>query len=528
MSELVTPQQQLEALKKKLTAAISARAELEEDFSKRSHLLIDFITKLSQLCKGLDLELDNRLANLRALLKKSAPMSDIEDELERISKLLQQQTTKNERNIRDLHKEFHDAGTLLQKAKGIPAQARRTLRELLTNNTESKDALVQYLPKLSELLSIYAEVIAAKDDINVQTRSADKKSGSADTGADITPYIKKITVILSSLKLSEKQQAKLDRVKLKIGTETSETNALLEVILEVFQIVMVDMEYERKSAKHFLTSLSEALAKVQFSVKNTISETDAHRTKTNKINQELSAKLSDVAHMVETSETLSGSTDLLGEKFEQIADKIEEKNATEEKYFIELRAQLQAMQERVATLENQCQQFEKRIEEQQKKSLTDGLTKLNNRAAFDEYFAKQMVRYHHKAFELAIAVIDVDDFKQINDTYGHTAGDKTLQVIASMLSKKIGGDTFIARYGGEEFVIVFNHLSKDKVMELLNSARTYISKLPFKFKNNKVNITTSIGVTNIRDDDNIHTAFERADSALYDAKRQGKNQVIYQ
>jgi len=178
-------------------------------------------------------------------------------------------------------------------------------------------------------------------------------------------------------------------------------------------------------------------------------------------------------------------------------------------------------------LEKQSQTFEKRLLEQQQKSMLDALTKLNNRASFDEHVAKQMVRFHHKSFELAIAVVDLDDFKRINDTYGHTAGDKTLQVIASTLTKSLDDNVFIARYGGEEFVLVFDNCSYGDVMVALESLRANIAKLPFKFKNNKVTMTTSIGVTHIKQGDNIHQAFERADQALYQAKHKGKNQVIY-
>jgi diguanylate cyclase len=124
-------------------------------------------------------------------------------------------------------------------------------------------------------------------------------------------------------------------------------------------------------------------------------------------------------------------------------------------------------------------------------------------------------------------VMDLDDFKRINDTYGHTAGDKTLQVISSTFKKHIGNDAFIARYGGEEFVLVFSGISQKSLVEKLNTLRLQVAKLPFKFKNNKVTITLSIGASHVQNDDNVHMAFERADGALYQAKEKGKNTVVY-
>jgi diguanylate cyclase (GGDEF)-like protein len=123
--------------------------------------------------------------------------------------------------------------------------------------------------------------------------------------------------------------------------------------------------------------------------------------------------------------------------------------------------------------------------------------------------------------------MDIDNFKKINDTYGHTAGDKTLQVIAKSIVKNVDNDVFVGRYGGEEFVLIYSKTNEDKLIKELNLLNKYISRLPFKFKNTKVSITLSMGITHIKADDNIHTAFERADKAMYHAKEHGKNQVIY-
>jgi diguanylate cyclase (GGDEF)-like protein len=186
------------------------------------------------------------------------------------------------------------------------------------------------------------------------------------------------------------------------------------------------------------------------------------------------------------------------------------------------------MSAKVELLEQQSKVFEDKLAEQQRKSMQDALTKLANRAAFDDYFAKAMVRFHHKPFELAIVVLDIDNFKQINDTYGHTAGDKTLQVIANTIAKNVSKGVFVGRYGGEEFVLIYSKIQEKELTQELNALNKYIARLPFKFKSDKVSITLSIGATHIKANDNIHIAFERADQAMYKAKHNGKNQVIYE
>ena len=217
----------------------------------------------------------------------------------------------------------------------------------------------------------------------------------------------------------------------------------------------------------------------------------------------------------------------VSKKLEQIVQTLKNKTQLEQQQRIALHDKLTNMSAQVQQLEQQSKTFEKRIKEEQAKSLQDALTKLGNRAAFDEHFEKQIHRYQQNKFDLAITVIDLDDFKRINDTYGHIAGDKTLQVIANTLKKVIDDDVFVGRYGGEEFVLIFSHVDKEAVIKKLNILRKKVASLPFTFKNDRVSITLSIGVTLIEQNDNVHSAFERADAALYQAKKTGKNKVIY-
>lgn len=302
---------------------------------------------------------------------------------------------------------------------------------------------------------------------------------------------------------------------------------LLSSFLAAFDVISHDLVKERNTAKIFLSTLSETLIAVQTAVKRTISlQTKCHKQH-KKLNDKLENQISEMSNGLDQASSLVDVKVDINQKLEDIAKTLKEKSSLENGLQAELENKLLDMQNKVEKLEEQSRAFEQRIQEQQKKILLDALTKLNNRASFDEYFAKEMARCQHNETELAIAVADLDDFKRINDTYGHTAGDKTLQVLANTFKKKLHDDAFLARYGGEEFVFIFSNQNKDNVIKKLNSLKSHIAKLPFKFKNNKVNMTLSIGVTHVRVDDNVHITFERADTALYEAKKSGKNRIIY-
>lgn len=539
MNDKTAAAEQVTTLKKKLDAAINTRATLEKDFSNQTTLLIKFINKLSQVCKGIDLELDNRLAKLRILLTKPAPISEIEQHINTVSQLLQQHAKNNEHNILLMHVQFHNAGTALQKIKGLPDNLRRKLRALLNENSDTKEALIQYVAIFSELLNFYDGALQAKtddstnDEKNGLLNSAPQlvKSKNEPTSNMLSAEISRDVItqfhqILNGLALSDKNTKQLNIIKKELLSEIS-PEKLLNSFLNTFNIIIDDFYIERKTAEDFLATLCATLATVKDAVKTTLSTSKGSQSKQNKLNEQLQKQISSMTSTLEKATKLTEIKDDINQKLKLIAGTLDKKYHIEQISQEAIENQLNEMTTRVDLLEKQSKSFEKRLHEQQIKSMQDALTKLGNRAAFDEYFAQEMVRFHHKSFELGIVILDLDNFKRINDTYGHTAGDKTLQVIASTLTKRIDEDVFIGRYGGEEFVLIYSGIDKNSLMKELNTLKNHIARLPFKFKNNKVSITTSIGVSHVNKDDNVHQAFERADKALYQAKAQGKNQVVY-
>ena len=120
---------------------------------------------------------------------------------------------------------------------------------------------------------------------------------------------------------------------------------------------------------------------------------------------------------------------------------------------------------------------------------------------------------------------DVDHFKHINDSYGHLAGDKVLKIISKELVSRLRDSDFVARYGGEEFVIIMPNTRPADAEYALNKVREAIAGIPFHFKERQLKITVSFGVTEAVADDGPESLFHRADSALYQAKADGRNRV---
>ena len=128
-------------------------------------------------------------------------------------------------------------------------------------------------------------------------------------------------------------------------------------------------------------------------------------------------------------------------------------------------------------------------------------------------------------FDASVLMIDIDDFKNINDNYGHPFGDKMIQMVASIIAKNSRATDIPIRYGGEEFALILNGCSLENAYNVANKVRQEIEKSYLIFNGIKVSVTVSIGISLKTREDNLETTIEEADKALYESKKNGKNVV---
>ena len=164
------------------------------------------------------------------------------------------------------------------------------------------------------------------------------------------------------------------------------------------------------------------------------------------------------------------------------------------------------------------------------KAMTDGLTKAYNREAFDRYIRKIVDQNTIKRSPFSLLMLDIDDFKKINDEYGHQIGDRVLVAFVRKCTEFIRDEDFLARYGGEEFIITLPGASLRNAMKKARRILKAIAETHYTIDKNKggkkLSITTSIGVASFRKNDSVSTVIGRSDQALYQAKRTGKNRAV--
>ncbi len=159
-------------------------------------------------------------------------------------------------------------------------------------------------------------------------------------------------------------------------------------------------------------------------------------------------------------------------------------------------------------------------------SITDELTGLHNRRHFEQNFEREFLRSKRYGSELSVAIIDIDFFKKINDTYGHLCGDYILREVAYTIAQAFRKTDMTFRYGGEEFVVILTETSQEGALIPLERLRKNIESIPFTYENKLLNISISIGLNSkVQQYENANDFFDAADKALYIAKENGRNRI---
>jgi diguanylate cyclase (GGDEF)-like protein len=179
---------------------------------------------------------------------------------------------------------------------------------------------------------------------------------------------------------------------------------------------------------------------------------------------------------------------------------------------------------RIVDLQKELVETNKRLE---LLSITDGLTKLHNHRYFQDELARAFEESARYERPLSLAMIDIDYFKKVNDTYGHAVGDEILKAVARLYRDSVRATDLVARYGGEEFAVMMPETALDDAITFAEKIRSMVESTAIPTGAGELRITVSIGVASVPHPD-IHTAKELivvADDALYRAKRSGRNQV---
>ncbi len=276
-------------------------------------------------------------------------------------------------------------------------------------------------------------------------------------------------------------------------------------------------------------ALLEKIVQRQLRIKQNLSET-----------RETMQKM--VASLISNLEELSDATGGYYDKLEYYSDKIKQTKDIKglnqllaeivletqkvQKSVLTHRSDLLVAQTEMNAAQSQITQLEAQLQEMSEQVQEDHLTGALNRRGFDNAFRREVTYLSHTQGLLCFALLDIDNFKQLNDTHGHQVGDDALVYLVEAVKETLRREDVISRYGGEEFAILLPNSALKEAISTIARIKRYLTKKFFLHGNNRLLITFSAGVAQYQPGESQESLFKRADEALYRAKSNGKNQIV--
>ncbi|KOE82979.1 GGDEF domain-containing protein [Vibrio aestuarianus] len=512
-------QTQLHQLKIQLEQVRLTQRDTSFKFKREQAVLKRIVASLSVACQGDDSQLNRNLSDLRAALEQQKDVSTLIPRLAVLERMLKQQTLATEKQSTHLDSQIKHSGETLLRVVGLPAKIKRDLRDLLSFS----DALPK--PKADQamhLLEIYERAIKI---ITANPSTAISELHNTADKELLLSLSDELQHLITELDFEgESGELLVDiRAKLLIGVSTP---TLLELTLEILKLVIEGTNFERKTSEKFLEQVNASLSKHLKSSEHNVEQSQHYFEHRQDMNNELSGLIGQSQSLLKDSssiDNLKNSMSPILSEMESLSERLTHAEQRE-----------QALIERLSYGKNQMealfeltQDYRRRLEDQSQRMLLDPLTKVYNRTAFNDRLELEYRRWIRSQHPFRVVIVDIDKFKSINDSFGYTAGDKALKIIARTIAKETADTDTVARFSGEEFVILLPEHDDNHCFKLVQNIQKHVAKLPFKFREKNITITLSAASTSFKDSDTPEEVLERLHRSLLEAKRLGPNQVIW-
>ncbi|MDR3570221.1 MAG: GGDEF domain-containing protein [Syntrophobacteraceae bacterium] len=302
---------------------------------------------------------------------------------------------------------------------------------------------------------------------------------------------------------------------------------LLERIVELVSKSLLDSEVREKTLSRLLIEVGSQLVEVEKECLGLIETTTNGYRENTQFTDLLESEITQLESSAESSESVQEVREVLRGRLQTIKSALETKKAEDTARKETFESTIEKLQNSLTDMQSKIERDRKKRKRIEQEAHLDPLTGIANRRVIDRHIRKEIKRYKQDKTLFSVIFIDIDDFKTINDTYGHRVGDKCLKILAVRMKEVLRQNDLIARYGGDEFVVFLGDTGQKTARVVADKLSQAISKTCFVYKEAEIQLSVSIGLTQVEEGDTKpEEIVERADSALYDAKNRGKDCIM--
>ncbi len=320
------------------------------------------------------------------------------------------------------------------------------------------------------------------------------------------------------------------RARLIAAIDDPNDRTLPSILIDRSATLINDMrqaiEREKGELTRFLEQVIEALADIDDHTRMQSDDLVVQRDARLKLDHSLRQHVDDIDAEMESASDLDDLKSTVRERISRIRQQVQSFQQSEERRQEDIEADNQRLRDRLAGLEGQTRMLEEQLKQSEAKLFRDTLTGLPNRLAFDHRVKLEVARMRRDHSALTLAIWDLDRFKEINDTLGHQAGDKTLIIVGKTFMTQIRDVDLISRFGGEEFAMLLPGADGEEALQVVNRIREKLARTKLRYRNREIAVTSSCGLAEFRPGEDVESVFSRADDALYQAKEQGRNRCV--
>ncbi len=524
--------------KQKYLANLDRQERAEAAWQATETLLRQGLTRVALAAQGVDERLDRELDALRQAIRSGADVGRLERVIEGVADAVVQLDEQRGRQTAG------DPQMLLihwLDSLCLPRALRSRVKSLRHRFAAADDIrqMEQPLHELAELVNsalqaetggggLMKRLFGSQGGVKTADREWEREDTDPRTVTNEGPQLGEFCIqLLDTLSLPAELTGQVESLKERLagGLSAQAIAPALYAIADLISTMRRQMEAENHELQDFLRQLTGRLQELDQHLAGAQTHHRASVDSSRELDAAVQAQVRHIESSVDQAEDPQQLKVEIQQRLETILRHLDEHRESDEARQQQLEEQLERLNQRVREMEKEGESLRQRLREKHEQAVRDPLTGLYNRLAYDERIVQEFARAKRYRQPLSLAVLDIDRFKRINDSYGHKAGDKALKIIADRVRNNLRETDFLARYGGEEFVIVMPETCLSDGLVAVEKLRKDVSQSQFHYQGTGVAITVSVGLAEMHENDNPETLFQRADRALYKAKESGRDRT---